>query len=133
MTFSNFYSLKRHLVTHKSTKDYVCEICHRRFALPNYLKDHLNVHSGAKPYVCKYPGCGLKFRQASKLSIHKREHSNRLFRVWKMPKRDVKLASKNESNTLSGSYGPKKLMISIDLKEEFNFERNPFLTEELRI
>ena len=41
----------------------------------------MNQHSGQKPYECKE--CGMKFGHSSKLSIHKRIHSDKLFHVVK--------------------------------------------------
>ena len=32
------------------------------------------MHSNRKPFVCPFPGCTKAYRQAGKLSIHKKKH-----------------------------------------------------------
>ncbi len=73
-SFTNKHSLKRHKTTHDPNKKFKCEVCSKSFSLPQYLKEHKVVHTDARPFVCKYPGCGKSFRQAGKLSIHRKEH-----------------------------------------------------------
>ena len=68
------YSLKRHYLTHTRIKQHQCFYCEKRFSLQQYLEEHIYIHTGEMPFVCKYPGCGRKFRQAGKLSIHKKTH-----------------------------------------------------------
>ncbi|MDR3549000.1 MAG: C2H2-type zinc finger protein [Candidatus Pacebacteria bacterium] len=68
------YSLKRHYLSHMGIKQYQCPHCPKRFSLAQYLQEHMFVHSGEKPFVCTFPGCGKRFRQAGKLSIHKKLH-----------------------------------------------------------
>ena len=68
------YSLKRHYLTHMGVKQYKCKFCDKRFSLSQYLQEHMYIHTGEKPFTCKFPGCGKKFRQAGKLSIHKKQH-----------------------------------------------------------
>ena len=69
------YSLKRHYLSHMGVKQHQCPYCTKRFALTQYLQEHIYIHTGEKPFVCKHPGCGKKFRQAGKLSIHKKQHN----------------------------------------------------------
>jgi hypothetical protein len=68
------YSLKRHYLGHLGVKQHECPYCHKRFSLPQYLQEHLYIHTGEKPFLCTHPGCLKRFRQAGKLSIHKKEH-----------------------------------------------------------
>ena len=75
-SFTNKHSLKRHKTTHDPNKKYKWEVCSKSFSLPQYLKEHKVVHTNDRPFVCKFPGCGKSFRQAGKLSIHRKEHSN---------------------------------------------------------
>lgn len=75
-SFTNKHSLKRHKTTHDPNKKYKCEVWSKSFSLPQYLKEHKVVHTNARPFVCKFPGCNKSFRQAGKLSIHKKEHIN---------------------------------------------------------
>ena len=75
-SFTNKHSLKRHEVTHNPDKKFKCDLCSKSFSLPQYLKEHKVVHTGERPFVWKFPGCGKSFRQAGKLSIHRKEHSS---------------------------------------------------------
>ncbi len=69
------FSLKRHYLSHLGVKQHQCPYCEKRFALAQYLSEHVNIHTGEKPFVCSYPSCGRCFRQAGKLSLHKKQHS----------------------------------------------------------
>lgn len=69
------FSLKRHYLTHMGIKQHKCPYCEKRFALAQYLSEHVNTHTGHRPYVCTFPGCGKCFKQAGKLSLHKKQHS----------------------------------------------------------
>ena len=73
-TFASRFSMKRHMLLHEGKKQFVCRYCMKAFTLHQYLKDHIYTHTGAKPYHCSYPNCNKSFRQAGKLSIHKRTH-----------------------------------------------------------
>ena len=75
-SFTNKHSLKRHKVTHDPNKKYKCDICSKAFSLPQYLKEHKIVHTGERPFIWNFPGCGKSFRQAGKLSIHRKEHTS---------------------------------------------------------
>ena len=70
--FTTRFSLRRHLVSHLPAKQFQCKLCFKKFTLGQYLREHMYIHTGQKPYVCKYPGCGKSFRQAGKLSQHKK-------------------------------------------------------------
>ena len=48
------------------------------------------MHTGRKPFVCTFPGCGKAFRQAGKLSVHKKLHRNIVFEVLKHKKKKEK-------------------------------------------
>ena len=75
-SFTNKHSLKRHKVTHDPDKKYSWDVCNKKFSLPQYLKEHKVVHTSERPYSWKFPGCNKSFRQAGKLSIHRKEHQN---------------------------------------------------------
>jgi hypothetical protein len=72
--FKSRYALKRHSSVHHKDKPYRCTVCGKYFALPQYLRDHANTHTGAEPYLCGIDDCPRRFRQAGKLSIHRRTH-----------------------------------------------------------
>ena len=72
--FTTRFSLRRHISTHAPAKQYICVICYKKFALGQYLKEHTYIHTGQKPFKCPYEGCTKAFRQAGKLSLHKKLH-----------------------------------------------------------
>lgn len=55
-------------------KKFTCSFCSKVLSSKQNLKEHEFTHTGELPYVCKYPGCGMRFRQGSVLSSHKRIH-----------------------------------------------------------
>jgi len=55
-------------------KMFQCSFCRKGLSSKQNLKEHEFTHTGELPYVCKTPGCGLRFRQGSVLSAHKRIH-----------------------------------------------------------
>jgi uncharacterized Zn-finger protein len=85
--FTTRFSLRRHVATHQTAKQFVCVICYKKFALSQYLKEHTYIHTGQKPFRCPYEGCTKAFRQAGKLSMHKKFHQNKIFIVQKVKSR----------------------------------------------
>lgn len=72
-TYPTRLSLKRHIdVTHLKKKQISCSQCSKLFASQANLREHLNLHTGKRPFQCQI--CKRHFRQASQLSLHKREH-----------------------------------------------------------
>lgn len=69
------FSLRRHYLAHMGIRLFPCPHCTKRFSLGQHLMEHIYTHTGEKPYVCTYPGCHQCFRQAGKLSIHKKIHN----------------------------------------------------------
>ncbi len=69
------FSLKRHYLGHLNIKQHACQYCGKRFSLPQYLTEHIYIHTGKKPFVCPFPGCGKSYRQAGKLSLHRKKHN----------------------------------------------------------
>ncbi len=69
------FSLKRHYLSHLGIKQHQCPHCDKRFRLVQYLNEHIYTHTGERPFACSYPGCNKRFRQAGKLSIHKKQHT----------------------------------------------------------
>jgi len=89
--FSTKFSLRRHQVTHNPNKEFICLVCFKQFALAQYLKEHTYTHTGQRPYACTHPGCGKTFRQAGKLSLHKKIHSTQIFKIIKVTKQSQKI------------------------------------------
>lgn len=81
--FTTRFSLRRHITTHQDSKMFACVICYKQFALAQYLKEHTYIHTGQKPFKCPYENCTKAFRQAGKLSMHKKIHQNKIFFVQK--------------------------------------------------
>lgn len=72
--FKTNFSMKRHMLIHNPDKNYICAHCGKKFVLSQYLKEHIYTHTKDKPYICGVAGCNKKFRQAGKLSLHRRTH-----------------------------------------------------------
>lgn len=72
--FKTKFALKRHLLVHTKDRSCVCPHCDKKFSLPQYMREHLYTHTREKPYVCGVAGCQERFRQAGKLSLHRRTH-----------------------------------------------------------
>jgi uncharacterized Zn-finger protein len=64
-------------------------ICFKSFALAQYLKEHTYIHTGQKPFTCEHPGCGRQFRQAGKLSMHRKIHQNIIFTISKVKRKTL--------------------------------------------
>ena len=71
--YTTKFNLKKHVELHhlKQVK-FACQDCGKSFVSKLNLQEHAYVHSGEMPYVCDL--CGEKFRQISRLSLHKRHH-----------------------------------------------------------
>eukprot|EP00829_Urostomides_striatus_P002862 TRINITY_DN1321_c0_g1_i1.p1 TRINITY_DN1321_c0_g1~~TRINITY_DN1321_c0_g1_i1.p1 ORF type:complete len:191 (-),score=50.39 TRINITY_DN1321_c0_g1_i1:35-571(-) len=74
-SYQSKFSLKRHLLSHMNERKHKCPHCNKGFALAQYLREHIHTHTGEKPFACTFPGCGKRFRQAGKLSMHKKDHN----------------------------------------------------------
>lgn len=68
----NFSNHKKNCIA--SSNKFKCSYCSKLLSSKQNLKEHEFTHTGELPYVCKSPGCGLRFRQGSVLSAHKRIH-----------------------------------------------------------
>jgi len=80
--FRTKFSMKRHAYVHTQDKKYACKYCDKRFSLPQYLKEHTFTHTQDKPYVCGVAGCEKRFRQAGKLSLHRRTHDEYVLKQY---------------------------------------------------
>ena len=72
--FFNRYNLRRHVRSYHMGVKYSCSVCGKPLSSLQSLREHHAIHTGAKLYRCAAEGCGLEFRQASQLSLHRREH-----------------------------------------------------------
>lgn len=68
------FSLNRHAIIHSGTKRFTCEFCGKGFSLGQYLREHQYRHTRELPYECGIAGCTRRFRQAGKLSLHRKTH-----------------------------------------------------------
>lgn len=62
----------------------MCVLCFKTFTLAQYLKEHTYIHTQQKPFKCDYEGCNRAFRQAGKLSMHKKIHLNIIFAITRV-------------------------------------------------
>lgn len=68
------FSLNRHSIIHSETKRFSCKYCGKGFSLGQYLREHQYRHTKELPYECGVAGCTKRFRQAGKLSLHRKTH-----------------------------------------------------------
>jgi hypothetical protein len=114
--FTTRFSLRRHIATHQPAKQFTCVICFKKFALAQYLKEHTYIHTGQKPFKCPYEGCTKAFRQAGKLSMHKKFHQNKIFIVQKIKKRTAKC---EERSSCFSNENTQSLKVEIPLFKKF--------------
>lgn len=82
-TYATHFGLQRHLASHQP-KSYRCKECPKSFSLAQYLKEHSYIHTGELPFVCDHPSCDAKFKQAGRLSFHRKLHQNLIFHIKKV-------------------------------------------------
>lgn len=70
--FSEKGLYKKHRLTHKGIKPYVCNSCNKGFNNPKAFRNHRRVHTGERPYVCSV--CNGSFTQWGHLKRHKKVH-----------------------------------------------------------
>ena len=69
--YVSIHNLRRHIkAQHSLERPYKCKVCHKAFALAQYLREHSNVHTGERPYKCELLGCAQTYTQAGKLAEH---------------------------------------------------------------
>jgi uncharacterized Zn-finger protein len=94
------------------------------------LKEHTYIHTGQKPFKCPYEGCTKAFRQAGKLSMHKKFHQNKIFIVQKVKKRSATMkVSKIQSEAISHE-STSDLKIEIPLFKKFIQSNDEHSTRE---
>ena len=80
--FKTKFSMKRHTLVHNDVRPYSCKYCGKKFALPQYMKEHTYTHTKDKPYIFGVSGCQKRFRQAGKLSLHRRTHEEYVLKQY---------------------------------------------------
>jgi len=71
-TFSNKYSLAKHVKRFHETKQYKCDRCEKSFHKHHLLRNHQREHTGSKPLEC--PSCEKAFEWPFELKRHIRSH-----------------------------------------------------------
>ncbi|XP_063982404.1 zinc finger protein 543-like [Diachasmimorpha longicaudata] len=72
--FHSDFKLKRHKETHLKRKDYVCQVCNRRFTTIYNLWTHEKLHSRPNRIACLVPSCLERFQTKRALEIHMKSH-----------------------------------------------------------
>ncbi len=98
--FRTKFSMKRHTLVHNADKNYECKYCHKKFALPQYLREHTYTHTRDRPYVCGVAGCQKRFRQAGKLSLHRRTHKEYVLKQYASHQKDADPQNADETERL---------------------------------
>jgi len=92
-SYTTRFSLRRHIASHSAIKQHVCVLCFKTFTLAQYLKEHTYIHTQQKPFKCDFSGCTRAFRQAGKLSMHKKVHQNIIFSIHRIKRRPTVAAT----------------------------------------
>ncbi|MED6262947.1 hypothetical protein ATANTOWER_030528 [Ataeniobius toweri] len=71
--FNRKCDLSRHMTVHAGEKAFGCDTCEKRFAKKSHLATHTRIHTGEKPFGCNV--CGKKFNQSSTLALHTKSHT----------------------------------------------------------
>lgn len=58
-------------------KNFVCNMCPKRFSLSAELESHKNIHFGLRPYKCKI--CARSYPSRKSLDEHKKIHSQKTY------------------------------------------------------
>jgi len=111
--FKTKFSMQRHTYIHTNEKQYICMYCGKKFALQQYLTEHTYTHTNNKPYVCGVAGCMKRFRQAGKLSLHRRTHKE-----WVLKEYDCRVEVDNSYKSIRQN---KEKNLNIDLQNENSF------------
>jgi hypothetical protein len=75
------------------------------------------MHTGLKPFVCKHPGCGRAFRQAGKLSVHKKIHRNIIFEIVRVRNRKGKQQGQANGSVKSSDASKQPVDRAKEIKE----------------
>ena len=67
--YTSKFNLKRHVqLFHLRSKQVQCEVCHKKFRIPQNLIEHSYIHEGIKPYKCRK--CGKTIRHKTTYLKH---------------------------------------------------------------
>ena len=105
-SYTTRFSLRRHIASHSAIKQHACVLCFKTFTLAQYLKEHTYIHTQQKPFKCDFDGCTRAFRQAGKLSMHKKVHQNIIFAVHRVKRNRIdpaNAAPQVESKTVNAT------------------------------
>ena len=115
--FNAQFSLNRHIVVHTQPRRFVCRYCNKGFSLGQYYREHLYIHTKENPYVCGVSGCSMKFRQAGKLSIHRKTHPEYVPKKYNYSLNKEKRTKHKPCQVISPCKKPEEILIR-ENKEE---------------
>lgn len=55
---------------HLNKKNFVCDLCDKKFSTHSEIEDHITEHFESEPFMCLRDGCGKKFWKMSQYSKH---------------------------------------------------------------
>ncbi|XP_023947522.2 zinc finger protein 493 isoform X2 [Bicyclus anynana] len=71
--YKSKYNLKIHLRNVTVEKQFICEVCSKKFYTERILTKHMFWHSNERPFGCEV--CGLKYKAKAQLKVHMVKHS----------------------------------------------------------
>jgi len=79
LSFTEKGAVTRHIaaIHNKQEKNWVCDVCDKKFIIKEYLTKHKFLHSDKKPYQCGI--CKSSFADSSAFRRHERTHKSNVF------------------------------------------------------
>ena len=75
-TTASKYDMRKHLLFHSKTKNYVCPTCQKPFTTSSDLKRHERIHKSEVIFQCSFENCSFTTKRSDSLSLHERTHTS---------------------------------------------------------